>query len=1587
MTAAGSERAQTPEDIDELFIRVWDGYVPETPTDVSEDNNPTNGFDLCPEPSHNSNPRIQRPSSTTPNSSPRVRRPLPPTPGHSLRPHSQVSSTERRLPLAPELRPISFNEPPYTPIAEAVPTPTSTSRRNPAVSEIPPWRPPPPPPPPLPPPPPECVQLAQPEIDLEDSSSLYPGDNTPPLPIYEKEPSDHTPPGYYEDPSRPAPPLNGDPGPSELGLHPSFISGGDRPETPSQHHDDYGTPYDGSSHQSTSDLSYVESLQQREESEAQQIISNVPDSPYLNHSISPFIDFGYGGTSQYLPSHSDQYLDLDSFNTPGPSNITRRPTELLHEIRSGSQRRSTLELHDQDEYWNSDDEEPDRFVNFSLLSHLAVQLRDKVLRGEHVKGNVPYPRAFTGKDIVSTIHTQISRELVENHGGAPNDRRAALQIARSLQSQLMFVEVEWGGRILQDGVEDVYQFLDEEEYGAKEALPTSVVTILAKCYSPSCGEGPECYAYGCPRKGDSLRKMLPSNMETPSTSTRESWPKTVPPELLQTLPEREINRQIIIHKLISKEEQYVKDLDLVESVFIQPLRKASPPVITPPERLEEFIEDVFHNILDVRECNMRLLEFLSVRQREEAPVIKRIGDIILGIAADFRDPYPAYIGNHPLAERRMKDELDNNPRFRPFIENCSRQQAIRPGASGNMRLDLRHFLNRPAEHLQKYPVLLQAICKSTERGSPDADFLIEAIAVIKNLQGVAQLRTFQSSMGRGVPGKWGWHDLVTPDVRPRLSPDEIKRQSIIFEFVKGEMLYVKDLENISVMYVRPLKNSDPPIIPKERLDRFINDVFHNFGELRKYHRQLVNTLHQIQRDEHPKIRSITAPVLNALLDFREAYLDYIPNYPIAEYRIEEEAERNPRFREFTENCARYPDAHRTTMKDFLNCPFPRLLQYVEMLRAILELTPRGHEDLKSIPDLIEMIESLARETEPGVASSKQKVQLWTYNANIIFRPGESMDLDLLNESRALIHTGKLYRQPDSISEATGLNELFCLLFDNYLVMTKGRESNGVSKYHIARRPIPLDLLTLLKFTDHPTHRSGSSSSRSHRSGASTTSASSNSGGRSEPGDPQFIYPFTIHHNGRYGGQLTFYTDLSASRVEWKQKLEEAIGLRKVVQESNKVFEIETLSTHTFTVPPVGYTLNPSTWNETNITGKVTCSIPFTMRRVLHLKSVTQCTMLDDFGLFLVLADKVCRPHSEEPQSLISNIQQLFAYHIEALVPPPQQNTGSSAPQTPQKLSGIKEVQFFSVGKTPERTVVIYMRKRGSDSHFHVLEPVLDRIHGGPRPPSSRFFPKPPKQDWFKHHKEFFLSCDTYDLIFMTSSIAVLSRNGFEIMDLKGSSSTVIPLKDNRLIPILQRHETCRPIGIFRTHDDEYLLCYSREADVILNFLATDILSEFGVYVNKKGIPSRNECIVEWEGNADSVAFHAPYVLLFDPRFIEIRHVETGRLAQIVMGQDVRCVWDGRGRPNIAAMAGTPAEDEMVQEAHIHAVLNHPEPTPQPPGRPLRPTVQHIFELIPTIPLYLPGSLSSPSTATYFPQSDSFSPPRSPQLRPSTSYPP
>src|ERR1700723_887533 len=84
-------------------------------------------------------------------------------------------------------------------------------------------------------------------------------------------------------------------------------------------------------------------------------------------------------------------------------------------------------------------------------------------------------------------------------------------------------------------------------------------------------------------------------------------------------------------------------------------------------------------------------------------------------------------------------------------------------------------------------------------------------------------------------------------------------------------------------------------------------------------------------------------------------------------------------------------------------------------------------------------------------------------------------------------------------------------------------------------------------------------------------------------------------------------------------------------------------------------------------------------------------------------------------------------------------------------------------------------------------------------------------------------------------------------------------------------------------------------------------ADFAFYVNKTGWRSRKDFMVHWEGSptgfgeiqflyrvkpgsSDTLALHYPYVLAFEPTFVEIRHVETGLMSQVIQGNNLRLLF-------------------------------------------------------------------------------------------------
>jgi hypothetical protein len=187
---------------------------------------------------------------------------------------------------------------------------------------------------------------------------------------------------------------------------------------------------------------------------------------------------------------------------------------------------------------------------------------------------------------------------------------------------------------------------------------------------------------------------------------------------------------------------------------------------------------------------------------------------------------------------------------------------------------------------------------------------------------------------------------------------------------------------------------------------------------------------------------------------------------------------------------------------------------------------------------------------------------------------------------------------------------------------------------------------LVNFTDPPTQRSAgllrNLRGERYAEGPGTVTAGASP---ESANDSRSVFPLTLHHNGRLGGPYILYAESAQARTEWKLKLEEALGLRKVVQESNKVFEVETLSADTFLVPSMMANTPSPAWTQDNtFTGKVTCSVPFSETTLFVCYSLLPLTSFQTLRTAASLlpsgVQKVCGLGS----AMILNVC-VFIFHI------------------------------------------------------------------------------------------------------------------------------------------------------------------------------------------------------------------------------------------------------------------------------------------------------------------------------------------------------
>ncbi|KAI8338784.1 hypothetical protein EDC96DRAFT_611240 [Choanephora cucurbitarum] len=195
-----------------------------------------------------------------------------------------------------------------------------------------------------------------------------------------------------------------------------------------------------------------------------------------------------------------------------------------------------------------------------------------------------------------------------------------------------------------------------------------------------------------------------------------TWASTMDPIELDAIPSEERKRQEAIFELIATERTYLSNLQMIVNVFYTESGK----YLSQDER-----DVVFSNIDDLLICNTALLSDMETRQREQANVIDKIGDIFLQHANGLKC-YSSYCRNQSYATKFLQKKREEDQWFEVFLKTAQTRPECRS-------LDLSHYLLQPVQRITRYPLLLRQILNSTPKKHPDHSLVRSSLSMAQRV--------------------------------------------------------------------------------------------------------------------------------------------------------------------------------------------------------------------------------------------------------------------------------------------------------------------------------------------------------------------------------------------------------------------------------------------------------------------------------------------------------------------------------------------------------------------------------------------------------------------------------------------------------------------------------------------------------------------------------------------------------------------------------------------------------------------------------------------------------------------------------------
>lgn len=685
-----------------------------------------------------------------------------------------------------------------------------------------------------------------------------------------------------------------------------------------------------------------------------------------------------------------------------------------------------------------------------------------------------------------------------------------------------------------------------------------------------------------------------------------------------------------------------------------------------------------------------------------------------------------------------------------------------------------------------------------------------------------------------------WHETVPQLVLDNLDKGEKMRQELIYELIYTERDYVKDLEFMTDFYIMPLRNPANNIIPEHQREAFIHTVFGGVGELLRLAKQFSEALTRRQQQQKPVISTVADVFLDHVGLF-DPFVRYLGNKVFANFEHERQQQVNPKYARFLDAIEKKPELRKQDLLSFLIKGVQRPARYQLLLNGILKHTPEGAPDHKNLIRAKEEIEKLLGRinTQTGELTDRHKVM-------VLHRLLGKQTLEnkfnfKLNYNHRIIYQATLNRKRDN-------EKIDLYLFEHALLLVKHKMQNKRDYHKVYERPMYLGLLFVNLGIEIPTPRS----IMSHRVDMLLVldTLIKNRIELLNFGTGGGTTKYQINFLGL--GTLQVHALLYAEDVTIQnQVLQQVYQQQKKLIEKNDFFTLSKYETRKFygqnkincALPFHGgkkllYGTDLGLWLLTvrQISTTLTEKIVSDPTMVISKTYVTQIEVLVEYGKLLVLADKLLYEYDLSCTDLLDHVRNTRAGKLLVL-----------------------HILFFKTGICDGKLLVCGART-GATHLVVIFEPAnpFDRTKNKLRRPEIT---------------EVAFASDPVLISFLKTKLCIGCTKDFEILLLKDGQKEPILDDADPLLGFAIHRDPVTPLAIY-TLNREFLLVYA----------------EFVFLINRNGWRINHDWFISWEGTPQNTALFFPYLVAFEPGFVEIRDLHSTTLLRSLIGENIRFLY-------------------------------------------------------------------------------------------------